>query len=139
VIIASLVIWKWPQEARLVDPILTFVFAFIIFVTSIKVVIDCVSVLMEGAPRGFAGHDFEEQLKQIDGVVEIHDLHIWCLGVGQNAMSAHIYTNLPQTGPVLRKATALCRAYEIYHSTIQVEKTQDESHQDWINCKHNVH
>jgi len=139
VIIASLVIWKWPQEARLVDPILTFVFAFLIFVTSIKVILDCVSVLMEGAPRGFAGKEFEEQLKQIDGVVEIHDLHIWCLGVGQNAMSAHIYTNLSQTGPVLRKATALCRAHEIYHSTIQVEKTQDESHEDYISCKHNVH
>jgi len=139
VIIASLVIWKWPQEARLVDPILTFVFAFIIFVTSIKVIIDCVSVLMEGAPRGFSVHEFEEQLKQIEGVVEIHDLHVWCLGVGQNAMSAHIFTNLPLTGPVLRKATALCRVHGIFHSTIQVEKTNDESHEDFINCKHNVH
>jgi len=139
VIIASLVIWKWPEEARLVDPILTFVFALIIFVTSIKVIIDCVSVLMEGAPRGFSVHEFEEQLKQIEGVVGIHDLHVWCLGVGQNAMSAHIFTNLPLTGPVLRKATALCRVHGIFHSTIQVEKTNDESHEDFINCKHNVH
>ena len=93
---------------------------------------------MESTPKGFSFMKFEDDLKALEGVSEVHDLHIWSLGVGKNAMSVHILAE-GITGPVLKRVTALSRKYGIYHSTIQVEATQDPKNQHYINCKHNIH
>lgn len=132
-------IWEFPEKAKLADPILTFIFVFIVFVPSISIVVECCSVLMEGTPRGFNTTEFEEQVKQIPDVCEIHDLHIWCPDIGRKAMSVHILSNPNKCGQVLRKVTALCRANGIYHSTIQVETTQDKEDQNYIDCHHQMH
>lgn len=78
---------------------------------------------MEATPVGINLEQFEEQMLAIPDVKDIHDIHIWSLSHGKPgtfnkmlAMSAHIFS----TNPVrtLQKATALCRQYGIYHSTI---------------------
>ena len=98
---------------------------------------DCMIVIMEGAPVGIVINEFEEELKQLDGVIEVHDLHIWSLSVGKPALSAHVFSTDP--GNTLRKATRLCRRYGIYHSTIQVEDWRERNHPSFIKCKQNIH
>ena len=93
---------------------------------------------MECVPKDFNLKEFEESIKQIEGVQEVHDLHVWSLGIGKSAMSAHVFTTLP-TGAILKKVTALCRLNGIYHSTVQVEVTQDKKHKSYINCQHKLH
>lgn len=123
---------------KIVDPLMTIIFAVIVFYTTIGVAKDCVFVLMEGTPKELKLEEFEEELKLLSGVTDVHDLHVWSLGVGMPAMSAHIFTS-NEMGPVLKLTTDLCRKYGILHSTIQVEITQDKEHQDYIDCKHNIH
>jgi zinc transporter 2 len=138
VIIASILIWISPEKLKLADPIVTFIFAIIVFYTTLQVVKDCIFVLMEGTPAEMDIEEFEQMLHNIEGVVEVHDLHVWSLGVGKPSMSAHIYaTN--DTVAVLKRATKVCRSFGIYHSTIQVETTQDKKHEDYIECAHNIH
>jgi cobalt-zinc-cadmium efflux system protein len=138
VIIVSVLIWISPEKMKIADPIVTFVIAAVVFLTSLKVVKDCLEILMEGIPKGFSLEEFEKEIKQLDGVDEVHDLHVWALGVGKNAMSAHVYTS-GNRGLVLRRVTALSRMHGIYHTTVQVETTKDTKHQDYVNCKHNIH
>jgi len=94
---------------------------------------------MEGSPLGFDINQFEEQIKAVDEVCEVHDLHVWSPDIGRKAMSVHIFTNSCRRGYVLRKVTEICRAYGIYHSTIQIETTQDKEHQNYIDCEHQMH
>ena len=138
VIIASILVWIDPVNLKIADPIITFVFAIIVFVVTLRVVKDCIFVLMEGTPAEINLEEFEDALKTVNGVVEIHDLHVWSLGIGKPSMSAHIYTN-QDTGAILKRVTKVCRRYGIYHSTIQVETTQDKLHQDYIECEHDIH
>lgn len=51
VIIASLIIWKWP-EAKVADPICTYIFSILVIFTTIPIFKDCMSVLMEKQPSG---------------------------------------------------------------------------------------
>ena len=138
VIIASILIWISPDKLKIADPIVTFIFALIVLYTTLRVVKDCIFVLMEGTPAELDVEEFEQKLRGIEGVVEVHDLHVWSLGVGKPSMSAHIYAGR-DTGSVLKKATKICRNHGIYHSTIQVETTQDKLHIDYIECAHNIH
>lgn len=94
-------------------------------------------VIMEGTPVGIVINEFEEELKNVEGIIEIHDLHIWSLSVGKPALSAHIVSNNP--GQTLREGTKLCRRYGIYHSTIQIEDINERNHPSYIKCKQNIH
>lgn len=138
VIIASILVWISPDKLKIADPIVTFIFAIIVLYTTIRVAKDCIFVLMEGTPAELDMEEFEHTLRGIEGVVEVHDLHVWSLGVGKPSMSGHIYASR-DTGAVLKRATKICRDYGIFHSTIQVETTQDKKHIDYIECVHNIH
>lgn len=137
VIIASAIIWINP-DYKIADPIVTFIFAVIVLYTTLRIIKDCIFVLMEGTPAEFDLEEFETKLKNVDGVLEIHDLHVWTLGVGKPAMSAHIFSDR-NTSAVLKKVTRICRLYGIFHSTIQIETIQDKLHEDYFECKHNIH
>jgi len=131
-------IWISPDKLKIVDPILTFIFAIIVLCTTVRVARDCIFVLMEGTPMELDHEDFEEKLKKVEGVSGIHDLHVWSLGVGKPAMSAHVYTN-SDLASVLKKTTEVCRSFGILHTTIQLETTTDEENENFVNCEHNIH
>ena len=120
VIIAAALIWINPVKLRIADPIITFIFSIIVLFTTARIVRDCIIVLMEAVPRGLNLDEFEEALLNVKGVVKICDLHVWSLSEEQPAMSAHVFTN-EDAQIVLRRMTKVCRLYEIFHSTIQIE------------------
>lgn len=137
VILAAGLIWVNPS-LKLADPIITFIFSVIVMITTIRIVRDCIRVLMEATPSHINIEEFKEKLKSVQGVIGIHDFHIWSLSEDKPSMSAHIYTNMDQQ-IVLKKATKVCRLYGIYHSTIQIETIVDSKHHHYVNCGHDLH
>lgn len=138
VIIAAIIIKIWPHWT-IIDPICTLIFAIIVTFTTYSVIKSCVYLLMESCPEEIHLGDVEEELNKIDGVTEVHDLHIWSLTHGKPAATAHVVGN--NHPYILRKATLLMRQYGIYHSTIQIE-TVEQSRKGgkyYIDCAHNVH
>lgn len=76
VIIASVCIKLWPQ-AKIIDPICTFVFCFIVLLTTVPILFDCIKILMESTPSNLKIKKIQEGLEAVEGVVEVHDLHVW--------------------------------------------------------------
>lgn len=138
VVIASIII-KFNPTWVIADPICTFMFAIIVTTTTINVISSCLKVLMEGAPENMDIDKFSEELAEIKGVHNVHDLHVWSLTHGKPSMTAHI--NCENKDSVLRKATVLCRRYGIYHSTIQLESSAqaDVDGKYYIDCGQNIH
>jgi cation diffusion facilitator family transporter len=135
--IASGIIWFDPN-LKLADPICTYIFSVIVMFTTIKVAKDCIFVLMEAAPEGVNMAKFEDELSKVPGVIDVHDLHVWSLSAGKLAMSAHLLTT-KETQCILKKATKISRAFNIYHTTIQVENIADDKHFHFVDCKHDIH
>jgi solute carrier family 30 (zinc transporter), member 2 len=134
VVIAGLIIYFYP-EASIADPICTFIFSIIVVFTTIRILKDCISVLMEGSPLEFDMENLEKDLYNIRGVVEVHDLHVWSLSVGKLSLSCHLTSTNPQIS--LKKARKLIKQkYKITHSTIQVELESEKGFQD---CAHDLH
>ena len=73
VVIASILIWINPDKLKIADPIITFVFGIVILFTTVKIVRDCIAVLMEGTPMELKLDEFEGKIKLLEGVNEIHD------------------------------------------------------------------
>ena len=92
---------------------------------------DCLRVLMEGTPIDINVNNILEDLLNIVGVTEVHDLHVWSLAMGKPALTAHLVSNTAYTS--LKKATNLCKKkYKITHTTIQIEEENKK-------CKNTLH
>ncbi len=80
-------------------------------------------------PEGLSLEDIAGALRGVQGVTEVHDLHVWSLGPGFSALSAHVVVDAA-TLPEVQEIMAALRdvlhdEYGIEHRTIQVE---------WTNC-----
>ena len=88
------------------------------------------SVLLEQVPAGFDASVIEPALQQVEGVADIHDLHLWSLDGVSVLTTVHIVRDgTVDTGPLLDAAQHVLREHGIEHSTIQIEPPEHESHE----------
>jgi cobalt-zinc-cadmium efflux system protein len=117
-ILAGAVVWAtgW----LLIDPIMTFFFAILMLISSWRLVIDSVKVLMESVPPHLDAQQIKQDLSQLQNVQGVHDLHIWSVSAKKFALSVHLVATHSES--VLHHAHVLLKDhYQIVHTTIQVE------------------
>lgn len=90
---------------------------------------DVVHILMEGAPSGLDLNKLRETVLAVPGVTAAHDLHVWTLTSGVNAMTAHVWTSDGADDPaVLKELRRIAKEqFGIEHSTIQIERECESS------------
>jgi cobalt-zinc-cadmium efflux system protein len=114
----------WATGWRPIDPIITVVFSALMLVSSWSLIREAVEVLMESTPAHVDPHAVQKDLESLDGVTEVHDLHIWSVSSGRLALSVHLIATTAGEGtePLLARANEILSAhYGIRHTTIQVE------------------
>lgn len=106
------------------DPIASVGIGLLILYSSWEIIRDSVDILMQGTPRGLRVEDVEQCLLGIEGVRQVHDLHIWSLTSGRYHLSAHLVIcgeNEPHS--IIDAAqTRLCERFGIDHTTVQVDR-----------------
>ena len=109
--------WYWA------DPAASIIIGLIIVFSAVRLLIESVNVLLEGAPSHVKTDDVRRCLSNTPGVCEVHDLHLWSLGGEVPLLTAHLVLDLSVPGDqVLREATtALQQKFGIAHSTLQIE------------------
>ena len=73
-----------------VDPALSLAIAALIVWSSVSIVKETLNILLEGAPRGVSLTEVRATLARIQGVEDIHDLHVWSLGSQSHALASHV-------------------------------------------------
>ena len=106
------------------DPIISVVVALLILKSAWGVLTHSVHILMEGSPAHVDTNEIKELLKEIDGVKDVHDIHVWTITSGLHSFSCHLQVSDDQDcQAILQKALNLVKEQcGIEHSTIQVEK-----------------
>lgn len=92
VIISATIIYIWPQY-WFMDPICTYFFALIVLVTTQMPFWGAVKLLLETAPEHIDQQALEKTLLGINGVDEVHDLHVWQLTHEKICMTVHLFLN----------------------------------------------
>jgi cation diffusion facilitator family transporter len=118
-IVAAVVIrFGGPSAA---DPIASFVVAAILLAGSLRLLRDALLVLFEASPKHLPVATIRGIVAAFPGVTAIHDLHVWTLGAGHDAITAHVCTESrdPQFGRHL--SDAIRDALEVEYVTVQVE------------------
>jgi cobalt-zinc-cadmium efflux system protein len=116
---------------NLADPIASVMVAILIVISGWRVTKDSIHILMEGTPKGIDMEDVKNSLAAVPGVIEVHDLHVWCITSGFTALSCHVVVGneVNRDTILLRLSAYLEEEFGIHHSTIQVEgKSVTEGH-----------
>ncbi len=113
-----------------IDSALSIVIAVLIVWSSLGIIRESLNILLEGTPRGVVLEEIRRALLEVDGVKEVHDLHVWSLGSHSHALSCHInIADIPASASdaMLAAVRALLAArFEISHTTIQFESAACE-------------
>ena len=123
VVIAGAIIW-WTGWV-MADPVVSFLIAAFILWTSWGTLKTSINALLEGTPEGMELDLVVASIKNVRGVLEVHDLHVWTVGSGLVASSCHVLVeeqSARDSEAVLKLvAHELEHRHGINHSTIQVE------------------
>jgi cobalt-zinc-cadmium efflux system protein len=126
VIVGAIVIqvtgWSW------VDPVVGVAIALWIVPRALRLGAQAARILVQAAPPGTDLDALEAALAGLDGVVDVHDLHVWTLTSEMDVASAHLMVRVgTDAHGVLDQARALLRdRYAIGHATFQVEPDDHE-------------
>lgn len=128
VIVAGIVVLTTGFVAA--DVIASLVIAAMVLPRAWQLMRSSASVLLEQVPAGFDASVIEPALRQVEGVADIHDLHLWSLDGVNVLTTVHIVRDgTVDTGPLLDAAQQALREHGIEHSTIQIEHPEHESHE----------
>jgi cobalt-zinc-cadmium efflux system protein len=125
VMVAALVIvltgWRYA------DPLVSVAIGALILASSWSLLRDSTNILLEATPRGIDAEDVGRKMASAEGVVEVHDLHIWTITSGFPALSAHVLVGQSQDCHARRRdlEDLLAREYGISHTTLQVDHVGD--------------
>jgi cobalt-zinc-cadmium efflux system protein len=111
----------------IIDPALGFLIAALILWSAVGIITDSVNILMESLPKGMTLESVAAAMLRVEGVREVHDVHIWSLGSNSQALSCHIHVLDMPTSECEHIAhevrEVLAHEFGIHHTTIQFEHT----------------
>ena len=108
-----------------IDPVLSLIIAALILWSSIDIVRETLNILLEGTPHGISLADIRKGMEEVNGVIDVHDLHVWSLGSQSRALACHVkIDDIPPSASacILADLNHVLRDhFHISHSTVQFE------------------
>jgi cobalt-zinc-cadmium efflux system protein len=124
VVVAALVImatgWLW------VDPAISLCIAAVVLASGWGLAKDSVSLALDGVPKGIELAKVKDYLIRLEGVTELHDLHIWAMSTNETALTAHLVRPAGFNDAFLHGVCEqLSHRFNIHHATLQIEASSD--------------
>ncbi|MGB3720461.1 MAG: cation transporter [Proteobacteria bacterium] len=122
---ALILLFGW----HIVDPIVTLIIAAYILWMAFNEVGDVVRILMLGVPPGIDVEELMDAIRKVDGVEDIHHLHVWAIDENRNSLEAHIVVPddiAPDARAVKDRIRALVRErFGVTHTTLEIERASE--------------
>lgn len=123
IVIGAIVIRATGQSR--VDPILSIGISILIIWTAWDIIRESLNILLEGLPQGLDLREVSKAICCVEGVLDVHDLHIWSLGSSSHALSCHVLIeDMPpsRSDLILRRLNHLLGdRFHVHHTTVQFE------------------
>jgi cobalt-zinc-cadmium efflux system protein len=111
---------RWPYA----DVVVAVLVALWVLPRAISLARDALRILSEASPTHIDVEELRSALCAVDGVSEVHDLHVWTLSPGKDMCTAHLRSN-GDSARVLQDARAVLSARGLQHATVQIDAADD--------------
>jgi cobalt-zinc-cadmium efflux system protein len=112
--------WQW------IDPAISLGIAALVLASGWGLARDSVNLALDGVPSGIELAGVRDYLGRLEGVIEVHDLHIWAMSTSEVALTAHLVRPAGFDDAFLHGVCAeLSHRFNIHHATLQIEAGSD--------------
>lgn len=122
-VIISFTNWFW------LDPLLSIIIAIVIVLSTWNLLQESLRLSLDGVPKGINLEEIKKEALQIEGIKEIHHIHVWALSTNENAMTGHLVfdANINKTyiKAVINDLKHKLQHMNIQHTTIETEFSDD--------------
>jgi len=112
------------------DLVMSLVIVLVIFYSTWNLFKDSLSLTLDGVPKGIQLDEVVSEIKEVEGVLAVHHLHVWAMSTTQNALTAHVLialeTGMEQQNRIKNKIKHELEHVNIHHATLEFE-TEDEN------------
>ncbi len=112
------------------DMAMSLIIVLVIFYSTWNLFKDSLSLTLDGVPKGIDLNKVVSEIKEVEGVIDVHHLHVWAISTSQNAMTAHIIvhpnTELEQLNQIKKNIKHELEHVNIQHATLEFE-TESEN------------
>jgi cobalt-zinc-cadmium efflux system protein len=124
VVVAALLImltgWLW------LDPAISLCIAAVVLISGWELARDSLNLALDAVPKEIDPTRVRDYLAMLDGVSEVHDLHIWAMSTNETALTVHLVRPCGHDDAFLHRVCAeLSHRFNIHHATLQVELNGD--------------
>ncbi|WP_048745774.1 cation diffusion facilitator family transporter [Paenibacillus sp. P22] len=115
------------------DPLISLVIGGIIFIGGARITREAYLVLMESVPREFDLEAIRASIREVEGVEDVHEMHLWAVSTDHYSLTAHVFANenIQPFCIILNINETLKEKYGISHSTIQIEHAGINPHGEY--------
>jgi cobalt-zinc-cadmium efflux system protein len=114
------------------DTLMSLIIVIVIFYSTWKLFKDSLSLTLDGVPKGVNLQTTIDILKKIDGVIDLHHIHIWAISTSENAMTVHIIistnTSAEKMNSIKKNIKHALKLNNIQHATLEFETECDHCH-----------
>jgi cobalt-zinc-cadmium efflux system protein len=112
------------------DMVMSLLIVLVIFYSTWNLFKDSLSLTLDGVPKGVDLNKVVSEIKEVEGVLDVHHLHVWAISTSQNAMTAHIIIHsevgMEQLNLLKKNIKHELEHVNIHHATLEFE-TEDEN------------
>ena len=126
-------------DISVIDPIMSIAVALFILINSIKNLKRILDLFLEKTPNNIDIDRIEKELINIDGIDNVHHIHIWSIDGYNNYSTLHVVTQEKDTKKIKDKVRKKLLDYEIVHTTIEIEDKECNDNFCDIKLEHHNH
>ncbi|MBQ2891200.1 MAG: cation transporter, partial [Clostridia bacterium] len=127
VVLVGAVIMRF-TDISIIDPLMSIGVSIFIFINAIKSLKQIENLFLEKLPQGIDLGEIKEHLKEIDGVEDVHHIHIWSMDGYHNYATMHIVAD-GEAHEIKHKVRGELKHHNIGHVTLEIEKPGEHCHE----------
>ena len=137
VVLVGAIVMRFTDVA-IIDPLMSIGVAIFIFIAAIKNLSEVLSLFLEKTPHGVEISELREHLLAIDGVLDVHHIHVWSMDGESNYATMHVVTNA-EAHEIKQAVREELAEHGIGHVTLELECEGEHCHEEHCHVEHHEH
>lgn len=134
VVLVGAIIMRF-TDISIIDPLMSMGVAVFIFINAFRNLKEVLDLFLEKIPSNISIEEIKHHIKEIDGVIDVHHIHIWSMDGQLNYATMHIVAN-ENSHEIKDKIREELKEYGIGHVTLEIENPDDHCHEEHCHIEH---
>lgn len=137
VVLVGAIIMRF-TDISIIDPLMSMGVAIFILINAIKNLKEVLDLFFEKIPNNISIEEIKHHIKKIDGVIDVHHIHVWSMDGYHNYATMHIVAN-ENSHEIKDKIREELKEHGIGHATLEIESSTDHCHEEHCHIEETHH